>query len=69
MSMITNWLSGMVNRARTAVENRLNRAMTCPECGHGAESDPVIRVEQADGCGCKDDLCGCYVEFESGSKA
>jgi hypothetical protein len=41
-------------------ENRLDRAMTCPDCGHGAESDPVTRAEQADECDCADDLCGCY---------
>jgi hypothetical protein len=41
-------------------EHRLDRAMTCPECGHGAEPDPVIRAEQADECDCVDDLCGCY---------
>lgn len=59
MSMIMNWLSGVVDRAVTAVEDRLDQAMTCPECGHGAESDPVIREEQAAGCGCTDDYCAC----------
>ena len=64
MSMIKNWIAGTLDRAATAVENRLDRAMTCPECGHGAETDHIIRAEQADACDCTDDLCACYVESD-----
>lgn len=53
-----------VKYAAAIADARLDRAMTCPECGHGAEPDPEIRAEQADGCDCTDDLCACYVESD-----
>lgn len=44
---------------RTWAEDRIDRAMTCPECGHGSAVDPVVRAEQAENCDCTDDYCEC----------
>jgi len=51
---------------RTWAEDRIDRAMTCPECGHGSALDPVVRAEQAENCDCTDELCVCNDEVEYG---
>lgn len=64
MTLIRNWIAGRLDQAATTMERRLDQAMACPECGHGAETDPVIRAEQAEACDCTDELCACYVESD-----
>lgn len=57
------WITAMplTYPARYA-ENRLDRAMRCPECGHGGELTPELAEEHADGCECTDPLCACNPE-------
>lgn len=51
---------------RQWAEDRIDRAMTCPECGHGAALDPAVRAEQAENCDCTDELCVCNDAVEYG---
>lgn len=48
-----------VDSLRNWADERLDRAMTCPDCGHGSAVDPVVRAEQAENCDCTDDYCEC----------
>lgn len=57
-----------IESVRTWAEDRIDRAMTCPECGHGSALDPVVRAEQAEACDCTDELCVCNDEVEYGEQ-
>lgn len=52
-----------VRQLRRWAEDRLEQAMTCPECGHGGVAlDTADRAEQAAECSCGDPLCLCNDE-------
>jgi hypothetical protein len=53
---------------RAWAEARIDRAMTCPECGHGAAVSAELRAEQAENCDCTDELCVCNDEVEYGEQ-
>lgn len=44
-------------------EERISRAQTCPECGHGGEGSPELTAFVAEGCVCSDDYCACNPEL------
>lgn len=56
--MIMNWLSGVVDRAQTYADRRLDRAMTCPECEHST-------LEASPECLCTDPGCLCVELHET----
>lgn len=62
MSFIKDWLAGVLRALDDAVERpmawadaRIDRAMTCPTCGHG----PHASLEEAAECSCEDADCEC----------
>jgi hypothetical protein len=58
MTMIKDWLAGLVAQVRTAPDRRLTRALSCPECEHST-------VEASADCPCTDPGCLCVELHET----
>lgn len=59
MSLIKDWLVGVVHRLDDVAEGRIARASACPDCGHGMVLTAVEREDQAAGCPCDNPDCEC----------
>jgi hypothetical protein len=57
MSMIKNWLSGLLQQLDAVAEGRVQHAVRCPECEHSA-------LEASPDCLCSDAGCQCVVLHE-----
>jgi hypothetical protein len=59
MNLIKNWVSGFLGTLDDFAEGRIQRASTCPDCGHGMVLTAVEREDQAAGCPCTNPDCEC----------